>query len=41
MLYGDKNYDAMDNYYKELEKNQNNQIDSLRKQIDFWKKEWQ
>lgn len=41
MLYGDKNYDAMENYYKELEKNQNNQIDSLRKQIDFWKREWQ
>ena len=41
MLYGDKNYDAMENYYKELERNQNNQIDSLRKQIDFWKKEWQ
>ena len=41
MLYGDKNYDAMENYYRELEKNQNNQIDSLRKQIDFWKREWQ
>lgn len=41
MLYGDKNYDAMENYYRELEKNQNNQIDSLRKQINFWKREWQ
>jgi len=31
LLYGDENYEAMENYYAELEKNQNNQIDALRK----------
>ena len=41
LLYGDENYEAMENYYAELEKNQNNQIDALRKQIAFWKQEWQ
>ena len=40
LLYGDKNYNAMNNYYNQLQQNQLNQVDSLRKQMDFWKKEW-
>ena len=40
LLYGDKNYNAMNNYYNQLQQNQLNQVDSLRRQMDFWKKEW-
>ena len=40
LLYGDKNYNAMNNYYNQLQQNQLKQTDSVRKQIDFWKKEW-
>ena len=40
LLYGDKNYDAMDKYYSKLQSNNLNQIDSLRRQKDFWKQQW-
>jgi len=40
LLYGDRNYDAMDKYYSTLEKNNIKQLDSLRKQRDFWKDQW-
>ena len=40
LLYGEKNYDAMNKYYSSLQENQNKQIDSLRQQRDFWKAEW-
>ena len=41
LLYGDRNYNAMNQYYTALERNQNNQLDALRKQTEFWKKQWQ
>ena len=40
LLYGDKNYDAMEKYYTTLQRNQNNEMDALRKQSDFWKRRW-
>ena len=40
LLYGDRNYDAMDRYYSTLRDNNLQQLDSLRKQRDFWKQEW-
>ena len=40
LLYGDRNYDAMDKYYSTLEKNNIKQLDLLRKQRDFWKDQW-
>ena len=40
LLYGDKNYKAMDGYYTQLQNNNLKQIDSLRKQKDFWEREW-
>ena len=40
ILYGDKNYDAMDKYYTTLEQNNNKELDSLKKQADWWKKQW-
>ena len=41
LLYGEKNYNAMNEYYTTLERNQTNQLDALRKQAEFWKKQWQ
>ena len=40
MLYGDKNYDAMNRYYETLERNNLKQLDSLKRQRDFWKEQW-
>jgi len=40
LLYGEKNYNAMNEYYTTLERNQTNQLDALRKQAEFWKKQW-
>ena len=40
LLYGDRNYDAMNKYYETLERNNLKQLDSLKKQRDFWKEQW-
>ena len=40
LLYGDKNYDAMNKYYETLERNNLKQLDSLKRQRDFWKEQW-
>lgn len=40
LLYGDKNYNAMNGYYTQLQNNNLKQIDSLKKQKDFWEKQW-
>ena len=40
LLYGDRNYDAMDRYYTTLQNNNLKQLDSLRQQRDFWKEQW-
>ena len=40
LLYGDRNYDAMNRYYTTLQNNNLRQLDSLRQQRDFWKQEW-
>jgi len=40
LLYGDRNYDAMDKYYSTLRDNNLQQLDSLKQQRDFWKQEW-
>ena len=40
LVYGDKNYDAMNKYYETLERNNLKQLDSLKKQRDFWKEQW-
>ena len=40
LLYGDKNYDAMNSYYEQLQKNNNKQLDSLKHQREFWKEQW-
>ena len=40
LLYGDKNYDAMNRYYETLERNNLKQLDSLKRQRDFWKEQW-
>ena len=40
LLYGDKNYDAMNSYYEQLQQNNNKQLDSLRRQREFWKEQW-
>jgi len=40
LLYGDKNYDAMNKYYETLERNNLKHLDSLRQQRDFWKEQW-
>ena len=40
LLYGDRNYDAMNKYYETLERNNLRQLDSLRKQREFWKEQW-
>ena len=41
LLYGDRNYDAMDKYFTTLADNNLKQLDSLRKQREFWGKEWE
>ncbi len=41
LLYGDKNYNAMDKYFTTLAENNLKQLDSLRKQREFWGKEWE
>jgi hypothetical protein len=41
LLYGDKNYDAMQKYYDALARNNLKQLDSLKQQRDFWKQEWE
>ena len=41
ILYGDKNYDAMEKYYTTLEQNNNKTLDSLRKQAAFLKEQRQ
>lgn len=41
LLYGEKNYNAMNQYYTTLQRNQTNQLDALRKQAEFWQKQWQ
>ena len=40
LLYGDKNYEAMDKYYTTLHNNNLKQLDSLKRQRDFWKEQW-
>jgi len=40
LLYGDRNYAAMDKYYAELAKNNNEQLDSLKQQSAFWQERW-
>lgn len=39
LLYGDKNYAAMNNYYETLRKHNLDQLDSLKLQKDFWKEQ--
>lgn len=41
LIYGQKNFDAMDKYYNTLHNNQLNQIDLLKQQASFWWQEWQ
>ena len=41
LLYGDKNYDAMNNYYNALNENSNKQIDFLKQQAALWRQKWQ
>ena len=41
LIYGDKNYDAMQKYYDTLTRNNLNHLDALKKQRDFWKQEWE
>lgn len=41
LLYGDKNYAAMDRYYAQLNQNNLQQLDSLRKQAQLWYEYWQ
>lgn len=41
LLYGDRNYDAMDSYYKQLQKNELDRLNLLRLQGDFWKKNYE
>ena len=40
LLYGDKNYEAMQKYYDQMYQNNLKQLDSLRQQREFWKQEW-
>ena len=40
LLYGDKNYDAMNKYYSSLVENNNKQLDFLKKQAEYWKAQW-
>ncbi len=41
LLYGEKNYSAMDSYYTQLTNNQLKELDLLRRQNEFWYKQWQ
>ena len=40
LLYGDKAYDLMDQYYSAQTKNIEAQINSMRQQVDFWQNEF-
>ena len=40
LLYGEKNYQAMDNYYNDLIQNQTKELEFLRMQKDYWKQVW-
>ena len=40
LLYGDRNYQAMNEYYTQLEQNNLKVLDSLKQQRDFWKEQW-
>ena len=41
LLYGEKNFDAMEKYYSTLAENNLDQVESLRLQRDFWQKQWE
>ena len=41
LLYGDRNYDAMDRYFTTLQNNNLKQLDSLKQQREFWKNQWE
>ena len=41
LLYGDRNYNAMDSYYKQLQKNEMDRLNLLRLQGEFWKKNYE
>jgi len=36
-MYGDEAYDKMDNYYKQIDKNNRGQLELLKGQTDFWR----
>lgn len=40
LIYGESNYNSMNKYYETLNKNQLKQLDSLKKQEDFWEKQY-
>jgi len=40
IMYGEKNYNAMQNYYDMLQRNNIRQLDSLKQQRQFWKEQW-
>ena len=39
LVYGDRNYDAMDKYYSKLQENNIKTLDSLKRQRDFYKEQ--
>ena len=39
IMYGEKNYNAMQNYYDMLQRNNIRQLDSLKQQRQFWKEQ--
>ena len=41
LLYGDKNYAAMDKYYSQLNENHKNELDFLKQEAAFWKTQWE
>ena len=40
LLYGDKNYQAMDSYYQQMHNNSLRELESLANRRDLWKKLW-
>ena len=40
LLYGDKNYAAMDKYYNQLNENHKNELDFLKQEAAYWKTQW-
>lgn len=40
LLYGDRNYDAMEKYYSTIQNNNLKLLDSLKQQREFWKQQW-